>query len=787
MANGLALAAAFLCIVAFSPSALATSPGPPRGAAHHARLAHACPPPQPGTFTCFAVSRQATSDAGGPAAPTSTPAEPSLAPTGPAVEPANPAGTSAKPSDTAPAYTPGAGALAFGPAEGLTPALLASAYDYDPRGGAGQTVAVVDAYDDPKIEGDLAIFDQHYGLGECTQANGCFTKVNQEGGAGMQTLPAKDKIGWSQETSLDVDTVRAACQECRILLVETNDDSDLDLAKGVDEAVALGATEVSNSYGGPESNLGPVERDAYDHPGVVITAAAGDYGWDDWNFTLDQRVAPGVPNAPASLPSVVSVGGTSLRLREDGTRAGESVWNDDGPANAQEAPAGYVDGGGCSTRFAADPWQLDAPGFSAGGCGEMRLATDVSAVGDPLTGLDIVDTYDYCGKGPQCSQLAEQLEAHDGWQTFGGTSLSAPLIASLYALAGGGAGLSYSALTLYGHIGDSASLYDVSEGGNGFCDGEPQPVCGEPDSELGATLDCEATTACDAAPGYDGPTGVGTPNGLKAFEPALPTAVASAPTSLLAGTPAGFSPGASSDPYPGASITSWAWDWGDGSPESHEADPAHTYAAAGQYTVSLIVTDSYGLSSAAGKIVVQVKETTTQGKKTEPEKGEEPQQRTSGEQQEQPAGSTPQSEGTGNIAAFQTRSPAAVPDAQLLATALVADPAATVVLRVSCPAGESSCAGTVTLCTLSAFTVTSTRTRRRRRIAVTVGACRFAIAGGRSATCDVRLSAVARELLAHVHELRVAATTVAHDPAGGSHVSRQLATLRLASIRHARH
>ena len=156
------------------------------------------------------------------------------------------------------------GATESGPAGGLTPAQLASAYEYDPsEGGLGQTVALIDAYDDPSIEADLATFDTYYGLLPCTATNGCFEKVGQ---TGSTSLPKSDKEGWSVEITLDVETAHAVCEKCKILLVEANAPTNADLAAAVNAAVKLGATEVSNSYGGSEE---AGEESAYDYPGVA--------------------------------------------------------------------------------------------------------------------------------------------------------------------------------------------------------------------------------------------------------------------------------------------------------------------------------------------------------------------------------------------------------------------------------------------------------------------------------------------------------------------------------------
>jgi hypothetical protein len=326
--------------------------------------------------------------------------------------------------------------------------------------------------------------------------------------------------------SLDVETVHSVCEKCKILLVEADSESFADLAAAVNEAVKLKATEVSNSYGGLETEMGASAQAAYNHPGVVIAASAGDSGYLDWDELAEVGIAPGVPDAPASLPSVVAVGGTSLALATNGTRKSESVWNDSGRPSYEEFKQFSATGGGCSTLFAAPAWQLSVPGWASAACGSKRLDNDVSAVADPYTGFDVYDSYVY------------EPEFTPGWLTVGGTSLSSPLISALYGLAGGGHGVGYPAATLYTHVGEASALYDVTTGGNGYCDGEAAAPCGEPaiNEEFG-DIDCEGTTACDAAPGFDGPSGVGAPKGLGAFNgpPQLkPTVVTGAASSVTA-------------------------------------------------------------------------------------------------------------------------------------------------------------------------------------------------------------------------------------------------------------
>jgi hypothetical protein len=417
------------------------------------------------------------------------------------------------------------GATEAGPAGGLTPAQLASAYEYDPaEGGAGQTVALIDAFDDPNIEADLATFDSHYGLLSCTTADGCFEKLGQTGSA--TSLPKADKTGWSVEITLDVEAAHAVCEKCKILLVEANNESDANLTTAVHEAVALGATEISNSYGGSEETG---EEAAYDYPGIAITASAGDDGYDDWDEVNRKKppALPERPESPASLPTVVAVGGTSLYLNENGTRSRETVWNHDGPDDEvglrEKSPEG-AGGGGCSTLFTAQPWQQNAPGWTATGCETKRLNDDVAAVADPYTGFDIYDSY-------SCGRSCKENGGGEGWETWGGTSLSSPITAAIYGLAGGAGGVSYPAATLYSHLG-TGSFFDVTEGGNGYCDGEPESKCGKPNSTYKERVDCEGTSACDARTGFDGPTGVGTPKGLSGFKNTATTQLTQTSTTL---------------------------------------------------------------------------------------------------------------------------------------------------------------------------------------------------------------------------------------------------------------
>lgn len=165
------------------------------------------------------------------------------------------------------AITPNATPSGYGPTD------LRSAYKLTGTGSSSETIAIVDALDDPNAESDLAAYRSQYGLAACTTANGCFRKVNQSGGT---SYPAADS-GWAGEISLDLDVVSAMAPGAHILLVEANSANMNDLGAAENEAVALGAKFVSNSWGGSEdSSVGSSDSSYFNHPGVAITVSAGD-------------------------------------------------------------------------------------------------------------------------------------------------------------------------------------------------------------------------------------------------------------------------------------------------------------------------------------------------------------------------------------------------------------------------------------------------------------------------------------------------------------------------------
>lgn len=417
--------------------------------------------------------------------------------------------------------------------DGLRPQDLRAAYfpgeAPDAPATEPQMIAIVDAYYDPQAEGDLQVYDKEFSLPACTTAGGCFTQVNQNGETGNPPFPAsadakreKEELcestkaepavkkaacraieeadGWSLETALDIEMAHAICQNCRIVLVEADDAEETSLETAEDTAVSLGAGEVSNSWGGTEP---AADSEAFNHPGVVVAFATGDDGYLNWGRTKLQEELYGESagvNYPASSPHVIAVGATSLELNSsDGSFREEKTW--------------IGSAGGCSLNFKAAPWQSEVTDWSSVGCEGRRASADISADGNPYTAPAVYDSVPYIPLGGGLKS-AETLN----WSPIGGTSASTPMIAAMFALAGGAHGVAYPAKTLYSHLA-SAALHDITEGANGKCYGDYSGGCTGSMSPLSLT-DCgQGVLICNDAAGYDGPSGVGTPNGVDAFEP----------------------------------------------------------------------------------------------------------------------------------------------------------------------------------------------------------------------------------------------------------------------------
>jgi hypothetical protein len=324
---------------------------------------------------------------------------------------------------------------------------IESAYKLPVGRGSHATVAVVDAFDTPKLEAYLNAYRKEYHLGACTVANGCFRKVNQNGSA---THLAHNGVGtgWDLETTLDVDMVSAACPTCKILVVEASSPDFAPLATAENTAVRLGAVAISNSYGARETGFSMAFAKAYNHPGHAIVASTGDFGYTAAQF-------------PANLTSVTAVGGTILFRSPDKRGWGEQVWNTPGAGAASS---------GCSAYVAKPRWQHDThcPG---------RTAADISAV---------------------AWNLAIYNKDWGGWIEVGGTSASSPLIAGIIGLAGNGA--TFKPGSEYAHA--KGNVFDVTGGNNDWFFQGGGKDCGN-------DYLCVAKKGYDAPTGLGTPNGIG--------------------------------------------------------------------------------------------------------------------------------------------------------------------------------------------------------------------------------------------------------------------------------------
>jgi subtilase family serine protease len=351
------------------------------------------------------------------------------------------------------------------PAIGYTPSQIQSAYGLDPSRGAGQTIAIVDATGDTTAASDLAYYRHAAHLAACAVASRCLRIVNEYGQA--SPLPVEN-LGWQAEETLDLDAVSATCPKCHIILVEAYSAGTNDLYTGVATAARLGANVITNSYGSQE--FYPAAVAAFNKPGHIIVASAGDYGGGD--------LYGGGPQMPCSYATVVCVGGT--RLTHVGNTWSERVWNDLASQLCEPNPSCGATGSGCSAVVPKPSWQ------SIGGCG-MRAEADVSADASPLTPFVIYS-----------SQFTSEFGAP--WQAFGGTSLASPLIAGVFGLAENASSRHGAEQIWKVHT----QIRNVTVGNNVYA-----PLTGP----------CASAVhyICYAGKGFNGPTGWGAPKGSDDF------------------------------------------------------------------------------------------------------------------------------------------------------------------------------------------------------------------------------------------------------------------------------
>ena len=343
-----------------------------------------------------------------------------------------------------------------------SPAQIRSAYGISslPEDGTGQTIAIVDAYDDPAIFQALDAFDSQFGLtssgptlySQYGPASSFLTVLNQYGQA--TSLPSTDPNGpgtdnWEVEEALDVEWAHAIAPGAQIILVEANSQSLSDLMASVATAASQsGVSVVSMSWGFAEGQaVFSSDEATYDSvfntPGVTFVASTGDYGAAD-------------PEYPAYSPNVVAVGGTSLIVNTDNSYNSETGWG-----YYSDSVGAYIASGGGISLY--EPQPAYQQGVQSTG---YRTTPDVSLVADPATGAWIADPYN--------------LDPSNPFEIVGGTSLSAPAWAGLVTLANQGrAAVGESTLNSLSPTDTQQALYmlpqidynAIASGNNGYSAG----------------------------------------------------------------------------------------------------------------------------------------------------------------------------------------------------------------------------------------------------------------------------------------------------------------------------
>jgi MYXO-CTERM domain-containing protein len=411
-----------------------------------------------------------------------------------------------------PSSTPFATGTPMGPSD------VIAAYSLPPTAKAnGKVVAIIDSADNHALA-DVNAYRQMFGIPALTQCASpgvpsgttpCFSQINWDGSPSTMTDPSTQDDG---ETSLDMDMISAACDDCSILLVETSKNfCPSEILGGVATAIKLGASAVSISLGGPETtdpklanidagsiamqcpNDANITSDApgpYSTPGHLVFAASGDFAYDNTNAGIG-KVAASTPSYPSSSPNVIAVGGTTLYKTASGYS--EGVWNDgrygiadlSNPGNLFNMFWQDITTSGCSTEFAMPMWQASV--LSGTTCSK-RATADISAA------ANFNDNGTATGIGIYAGGMFTAAE---------GTSAASPLVAAIFTRLG----LTTAASNDLGWITENiAAFNDVGSSSYPLPDG-------------GATADVKTTTTCGklcvAGTGWDGPSGVGTPNGTK--------------------------------------------------------------------------------------------------------------------------------------------------------------------------------------------------------------------------------------------------------------------------------
>lgn len=286
-----------------------------------------------------------------------------------------------------------------------TPSQIRQAYGLNSLAadGAGQTIAIIGAYDYPGALSALNTFSSQYGLQQFNVTGGpTFTVLDQNGGT---SLPGTDSTGgWEGEMALDIEWAHAMAPKANIILYEASAPNNTNLFAAADTArnnaavsvvsMSFGRTEYGGQTGTDATFTTPSSRlNASPRQGVTFVAGTGDAG---------------PPSGyPATSPNVVAVGGTHLTLNGS-NYVSETAWTSNGAG-----------AGGPSAYEPKPAYQTSYGNLHGGVLATLtnRATPDVAFDADPSTGVNVYDPY------------------NGGWMSVGGTSLSAPCWAGLIACA----------------------------------------------------------------------------------------------------------------------------------------------------------------------------------------------------------------------------------------------------------------------------------------------------------------------------------------------------------------
>jgi hypothetical protein len=444
--------------------------------------------------------------------------------------------------------------LAQAPPQAGTPAYLQQAYDLSSLSqtwGSDRTIAVVDAYDDPNAEADMAVYRSKFQLPACTKASGCFKQVSPPRQPPVGTT--QDQLyQWRLEVSVDLQAASALCPRCHIVLVEAATDRSIDLANAQARAASLNPTPdvISDSFGAPLQKAGDDaffgNNGQFTFPGIATVAASGDAGYPandpkTGDCATKTQTTP-CSEYPAALSGVSAVGGTKLAPAQGARGFGESAWSESGS--------------GCNTDASTPKpaWQTGIP--CAG-----RAYSDISTDADPTTGIQVYDSSPLPGKTTAA-----------GWVVVGGSSAAAPMVAGYYALVESAtAGAIDSQLDSPEWPYDQAAkklLNDPATGSNGSC-----PAL---------------SIICNGMPGYDGPTGAGSISG--AVVKGAPGIGGPGPTGTYTTSVGSGSALLRGGVYTNGNATSYWWEFGTTTAYGHQTSPVSINAGTAPVPVSSALT-----------------------------------------------------------------------------------------------------------------------------------------------------------------------------------------------------